>query len=105
VRYDQIEPHWLDDSVAWFESRGVHPYLLVDEWEVEIFRQRFASAKMLGALDAPPLMTYEGGGRVTLYDLSNTRDSSAATLDIVETYSDRMRSTPPASRSPVTFPR
>src|SRR5262249_44063082 len=46
VRYDQIEPHWLDDSVAWFESRGVHPYLLVDEWEVEIFRQRFASAKM-----------------------------------------------------------
>ena len=96
VRYDVIDRDWLDRSLAWFESRGVHPYLLVEEWEMEPFKKRFVGARSLAMLDTPPLMAYEGGARIFLFDLAQSRTAAITTLKVVDTYEDRMRSTKPA---------
>jgi hypothetical protein len=105
VRYDIIDRDWLDSSVEWFESRGVHPYLVLEDWEIQPFKQRFVGAKALALLDSPPLLTYEGGARILLYDLATTRNPAATPWNVVETYADRLRSTRPVLASPVTFPR
>ncbi|HUL74720.1 MAG TPA: hypothetical protein VLT86_16535 [Vicinamibacterales bacterium] len=97
VRYDEIDNDWLDRSLAWFESRGVHPYLLVEEWELEPLRTHFAGSRALAMLDTPPLMTYEGGARIFLFDLAQSRNPAVTTLTVVETFDDRMRSTKPAA--------
>ena len=103
VRYDVIDRDWLDRSLAWFESRGVHPYLLVEEWEMEPFRKRFVGARSLAMLDTPPLMAYEGGARIFLFDLAQSRNAAITTLKVVDTYEDPMRSTKPAPPPPALW--
>ena len=69
----------------WFESRGVHPYLLVDEGEMEALKKHFAGTRSLAMLDTPPLMTYEGLGRIFLFDLAQSRNPAVTTLKVVDT--------------------
>jgi hypothetical protein len=102
VRYDLIDADWLDRSLAWFESRGVHPYLLVDEGEMEALEKHFAGTRSLAMLDTPPLMTYEGLGKIFLFDLAQSRNRAVTTFKVVDTFEDRMRSTKPAA--PPTVP-
>jgi hypothetical protein len=70
IRYDEIEPSWIDRAVRWLSARGVQSYLLAEDWEVDRFRERFAGTETLKALDAPPVFIYEGGGQAELFDLS-----------------------------------
>ena len=67
VRWDLLEPAWLDRAVAWLEQRG-HPVLIVSEQpEDEAFRRRFAHASSLGALDWPPVIEVRGSTRVLVH--------------------------------------
>jgi hypothetical protein len=63
--WDAIDPAWLDRALAYLTSRGYEPYLLFEGSEEARFRQRFAAASAVGALDWPPAM--EIGGQVRLY--------------------------------------
>jgi hypothetical protein len=105
VRYDQIDRDWLDRSLAWFQAQGVHPYLLLEDWEIPQFKQHFAGAHALALLDEAPLVSYQGGGRIQLFDLGPTNERPAATLNVVETFADRLRSVPPSPPPRVTFAR
>jgi hypothetical protein len=49
-----MDPAALDGAVAWLVSRGYEPFIIVEEWEEPLFRERFADASVLGDLDWPP---------------------------------------------------
>ena len=57
LRYDVLDPLWLDRVVAYLQSIGRRPYFVLDGGEVEAFRQRFGAVSRAGALDWPPLAT------------------------------------------------
>jgi hypothetical protein len=60
--------------VNWLVDRGMRPYLLVDDWELDRFRERFASTQA-ARFTGVPRLTYHGDGvRVLLFDLQRTPD-------------------------------
>ena len=55
VRWDSLDPRWLDRTVGWLASHGYRPLLVIDSsYEDEAFRRRFVDFSPLGALDWPP---------------------------------------------------
>lgn len=85
LRYDQLDPAWLDRSVEWFQARGIHSYALLEDSEVEVFRKQFAGQATVRRLDTP-LATYSdvAPGTTTkpvtglFFDLSADSPSSSA---------------------------
>lgn len=67
VRWDFIPPDRLDATVALLRSRGYLPYILLEDWEEPLFRRQFAETNVLGRIDWPPSLEYQGAGRVRLY--------------------------------------
>jgi hypothetical protein len=66
LRYDVLDPLWLDRTVAYLESIGRRPYFVLDGGEVDAFRQRFGAANRSGMLDWPPMATL--GETIAVYD-------------------------------------
>jgi hypothetical protein len=54
LRYDELQPGLLDKAVADLAARGYHPYAVLEDFEVEVFRKRFSSSR-LGRLSQDPL--------------------------------------------------
>lgn len=102
IRYDGIEPHWIDRSVDWLAERGIHSYLLVDDWEIPGLKERFAGRRFVERLDDRPLLHYQGGSQVYLYDLSGPRDPLRPTVFYVDTFKDT-RSVEPVTMAPLEF--
>jgi hypothetical protein len=70
LRYDMLAEDWLDRAAAWLEARGRQPYVLLDAWELDRFRQRFAAKNRLGALNVKTVFISQSGGPlVYLFDL------------------------------------
>jgi len=42
LRYDSIAPESLDSTIALLREKGYRPFIVLDEWEVPVFRGRFA---------------------------------------------------------------
>lgn len=53
VMWDALDPAWLDRAIAWLDALGRSPVIVLETWEEEPFRRRFAS-QTFGALDWPP---------------------------------------------------
>ena len=53
LRYDWLDPAWLDRSVAWLAARGHPVYALLDASEVGAVRDRFSGQTRAGGLTAP----------------------------------------------------
>ena len=85
LRFDLLDPEWLDRSVTWLESRGRHPYVVLDGREVEAFRQRFAGRRA-GALAWPPIAELDSV--VFVYDALGG-DPSRSPLAIAPTRGSR----------------
>ena len=66
LRYDLLDPAWLDRTVEHLRSIGRRPYFVLDEFEVEVFKRRFGRRNQAGALDWPPMATL--GSTVAIYD-------------------------------------
>jgi hypothetical protein len=43
IRYDYIDRDWLDRSIAHMQSAGYEPFFLLDDWELLLFQEKFAS--------------------------------------------------------------
>jgi hypothetical protein len=84
LRYDLLDPTWLDRSVEWFTARGVHAYAVLDDWEVDVFRTRFAGQRLVRAIDHP-VITYRGAVVTHFYDLRG-RDDGRATEEWVDRF-------------------
>ncbi len=54
VRYDYIEPEWLDRTIAHLLARGYEPVLMLEDWEVPEFRRRFASQAAVARVAREP---------------------------------------------------
>ena len=81
LRYDTLDADWLDRAVQWFAAHDVHPYLIVDDWEIPNVRHRFEGQTTIGVLDGRPLFIYRDPGTVHLYDLLTPRDPSSSRTD------------------------
>ncbi len=71
LRWDVLDPAWLDRAVSWFVARGRHPYLLVEDWEHPVFNARFGRINQLGDLAFTPALAWQSTrvrGWVFLYD-------------------------------------
>jgi len=64
IRYDQIDPHALDGVIEGLQRKGFRPYVVLDDWEVPVFRGRF-STSAAGHVDWKPLRDW---GQVIAYD-------------------------------------
>ncbi len=65
IRYDLLDPSWLDRGVDALSRLGHDTFILLDDWEEPLFRQRFQSRNELGRLDWKPVAVISG---VRLYD-------------------------------------
>jgi hypothetical protein len=59
IRYDSLQADWLDRALAHLRSAGYEPYLLLEKWELPLFRQRFAAQKSVAAVDNPPIARHD----------------------------------------------
>jgi hypothetical protein len=59
IRYDSLDPEWLDRALAHLRSAGYVPYILLEQYELPLFRERFASQKSVALVDAPPLALHQ----------------------------------------------
>jgi len=72
LRFDQLDPAWLDRAVQFLADNGRHPFIVLEDGEIEMFRKRFASVSQTGRIDWAPVAEYEGS-RVVVYDAIDRR--------------------------------
>lgn len=72
LRYDNLDPRWLERAVAWLAERGAHPYALLEAWEVDDWRRRFGAFGSIGRLEMRPIRTFARPEGMVLYDLLAT---------------------------------
>ena len=68
VRFDGLHEDWLDRTIAWLRNEGLHPYVLLDDWEHALFEKRFSRSSAFGRLDMSKVFQYRDGTATTLYD-------------------------------------
>ncbi len=61
LRWDWLEPEWLDVAIATLQKRGVPTYVLLEAWEDAEFRTRFKGQRLLAELDKGPDAVGRGG--------------------------------------------
>ncbi len=98
LRYDALDPLWLDRVVAYLQSIGRRPYYVLDGGEVEAFKRRFGGTNAMGTLDWPPMATL--GGTIAIYDPIDRRPG-ASPLAIASTRGTHLLCDPPQSWPPV----
>ena len=65
LRFDQMDPQWLDRSLEHLRSAGYVPYFLLEQWEVAQFREHFRGQRALTLLDRQPMaLTLDGAVRL-----------------------------------------
>lgn len=74
LRWDFIEPEQLDPALRWLSAHGHRPYLLLDKFELEKFRDRFAGYSEIADVRWTPSVTLFRG-ETMLFDVADrTRD-------------------------------
>jgi len=86
LRYDLLPANSLDAVRADLERRGLHPYLLVDDWEIPYVQRQFA----LDALPWPLVGRMRENGGLSAYDLS-TRTAAVTPVALDPTDADVCR--------------
>ncbi len=85
VRYDFLPPAQLDPVIEELRRLGYYPYLLLDDWEEPVFRERFKGQSALAPLDWWPVAMIQGN-HVRIYDPADRQAGQAdrpRTPDIV----------------------
>ena len=80
LRWDALDPAWLDRAVAFLRGRGIATYLVSESWEDERIRSRFAGQQTLADLDRGPIATARSGD-VRIYSLQAS-DAGAARVPV-----------------------
>jgi hypothetical protein len=80
IRFDSLDANWLDRTVRWLDRRDIETYLLIEDWELEAFRNRFGHEQAAEALSRPPVAVYRDPGLLYLYDLSGRPSNQSARI-------------------------
>jgi hypothetical protein len=68
LRYDWVPPDWLDRTIGIMRQHGYRPYIVLEDWEEPVFKQRFGSQSETGQLAWRPLKEFTEGMPVRLYE-------------------------------------
>jgi hypothetical protein len=101
LRYDLLDPGWLDTAVDWLGARGVRVYAMLDSRQAAEVKQRFATQRTAAVFDHP-FLTYEPAG-TSLFDLSALLDPTRPRLLITRAFADRPGCDPPVPLAPLRF--
>jgi hypothetical protein len=71
VRWDMLPADKLDAAIGTLQASGYRPYLLLEDWEVPLFRNLFSAANQFGRVDWPPAFEYRDFGKVSIYDFAD----------------------------------
>jgi hypothetical protein len=71
MRWDLIAPDRLDATLDVLKDHGYVPFLALDEYEEDVFRNRFSKGSRFGRLDWPPRIEYPGPTRVRIFRLAD----------------------------------
>jgi hypothetical protein len=71
LRWDYLEPAQLEPAIDIMRARGYAPYILLEQWEEELFRARFAGVSPIGQVWWPPAVEYLGLSNVRLYSVDD----------------------------------
>ena len=71
ARWDFIEPARFDGTIDALRQAGYEPYLLLEDWEIPLFRNYFAGASQYAELDWPPAIEYRDISQVGIYRLAD----------------------------------
>ena len=83
LRYDLLDPAWLDRALDHLRQRGFEPYALLDESEEQAVRERFSAAQSTRALDRTPLaIRPERGGELRLFRLRPSGEAGSTPSEI-----------------------
>ena len=66
LAWHELDPAWLDKSLAWLDREGRAPFILLESWEEADFRKRFSGHSDVGKLDWPA--KYEIDRVVRIFD-------------------------------------
>jgi 4-amino-4-deoxy-L-arabinose transferase-like glycosyltransferase len=99
LRYDLLDPEWLDRAVSWLGTRGVRVYAVLDRRQADEVKARFSSQRVAATLDRPFLI-YEPAG-TALFDLSQPRDPALPAAVIAEPFPDAPHCDPPVPLLPL----
>jgi hypothetical protein len=100
LRFDVLDPAWLDRAVAWLDQQGRHPYVLIEDWEMRQFESRFGERSALAHLTLAPVLAYSAyriPGTVYLFD---PRRPDGSTLEPPPIRDPRPLCVAPAAQSP-----
>ena len=64
ILWDSWAPDALDRGITWLTARGFEPFLVLEDWEGPLFRERFAGQSALAELDWPPRFEIERQVRI-----------------------------------------
>jgi hypothetical protein len=95
LRFDVLDPGWLEGGVAWLDAHGRPAYLLLEDWELPAFTRRFAAQGPLGRLELAPVLAYRAhaiAGTVYLFD---PRRPAGPTVQPAPLVDPRPRCVPP----------
>jgi hypothetical protein len=83
VRFDYIASDRLDLALERLRALGYHPYILIEDWEEQLFKDQFSAHTPHGRLDWLPVAQFDGISRVRIYDPAD-RGSTSRIPDILE---------------------
>jgi heme/copper-type cytochrome/quinol oxidase subunit 4 len=75
LRVDVLDGAWLDRAIDYLKSIGPAPYLVLEESEVQNFRQRFANQRAVALVDRPAVAVHSRNVYVFSTDFQRSADS------------------------------
>lgn len=87
LQWKELDPAWLDRSLATLRTRGLHAYVVLEAAEQDMFRARFAAGNEFGRLDWPPRADIDR--KVFVYDVADRERTQRG--EVVETRVIRTR--------------
>ena len=75
LRVDLLDSAWLDRAIEYLKSTGPSPYFVLEESEVQNFRQRFANQQAVALVDRPAVAVHSRQVYVFSSDPRRSADS------------------------------
>lgn len=53
LAWEALPPPWLDKGIAWMLERGMHPYAVLEDWELRNLRTQYAGQASVALFEKP----------------------------------------------------